>query len=99
MGAMTSLDGDVSRLRAVKSNLESVRRLLEGRSRDELSAQPHLKAAMERLLQRASDASSLIPQQWKDTIPAETDWLSFSALGDKLQYEYWTIQPGDLWRI
>lgn len=75
------------RLRHILEAATAAERLATGKSIDEYRADPDLAAAVERYLERLSEASRHIPQSLKDDHPA-IDWRGVADIGNVLRHAY-----------
>jgi uncharacterized protein with HEPN domain len=87
------------RLLHIKENIESIRRLLAGRSFLQLQQDTASRAALERFLEIISEASRHLPQELKDHYGSAISWKAIAALGNVLRHAYHLSDLGVLWRI
>ncbi|MGD9920746.1 MAG: DUF86 domain-containing protein [Pseudorhodoplanes sp.] len=86
------------RLTDIKAAIIEINKLLEGKSSDILSTDRAVRAAFERFLEIASEASRHIPQEWKDEF-SEIPWRRVADLGNHIRHVYHKIDLDLLWLI
>ena len=75
------------RLRGMLDAAIAAERLTAGKSIEDYRADPDLAAAVERYLERLSEASRHVPQDLKDKHPA-IDWRGVAGIGNVLRHAY-----------
>ena len=91
------------RLEHMRQAIAAVRRLTQNTSFETYSADPDLAAAVERYLERLSEASRHVPDDWKREFP-HVGWRGLADLGNVLRHVYdqgideeiWTAVQVDL---
>lgn len=86
------------RLTDIKAAITETNKLLDGKTPDILSADRAVRAAFERFLEIASEASRHIPQEWKDEFP-EIPWRRVADLGNHIRHVYHKIDLDLRWLI
>ena len=91
-------DRPLSRLEDIKNGIGQIRRLLAGKTVDEVRADSVAWAAFERFLEILSEASRHIPDGWKAEQP-QIAWRQVADLGNRLRHVYRDVNPEALWNI
>lgn len=86
------------RLTDIKAAIAEIDKLLDGKTSDILSTDRAVRAAFERFLEIASEASRHIPQEWQDEFP-EIHWRRVADLGNHIRHVYHKIDLDLLWLI
>jgi uncharacterized protein with HEPN domain len=86
------------RLTDIKAAITEINKLLEGKTADILSTNPAVRAAFERFLEIASEASRHIPDEWKDEFH-EIPWRRVADLGNHIRHVYHKIDLDLPWLI
>jgi uncharacterized protein with HEPN domain len=86
------------RLTDIKSAITEINKLLDGRASDVLSTDRAVRAAFERFLEIASEASRHIPADWKEDFP-DVPWRRVADLGNHIRHVYHKIDLDLLWSI
>ncbi len=89
----------VLRVRDIKDNVCRLRRLLVGKTQDQVTEDDDAVAAMERYLERVSEASRHLPTEWKERYGADLNWRAIADLGNKLRHVYRDVDLNILWSI
>lgn len=69
---------------------------MAGRSADDLSRDPIVRAAFERFMEIVSDASRHVPAELKAMHP-QIPWTEIAHFGNQLRHAYDRIDAGILW--
>lgn len=86
------------RLRQMLDAVAAIQRLTTGKTLAEFDADPDLAAAVERYLERLSEASRHVPQALKDR-QGKVDWWGVANVGNVLRHAYHRIANPLIWRI
>ncbi len=86
------------RLRHMAAAIVAIERLTAGRTLRDYASAPDLAAAVERYLERLSEASRHIPQDMRDRHP-DIDWRGVSDVGNVLRHAYEQVVDEEIWRI
>jgi uncharacterized protein with HEPN domain len=86
------------RLTDIKAAITDTRNLLDGKTPDILSTDRAVRAAYERFLEIASEASRHIPEEWKSEFP-EIPWRRVADLGNHIRHVYHRIDLETLWTV
>lgn len=81
--------------------LDNIERILEWTAQANLEAygsSPMLRDAVERCLERISEASRRLPDELKATQP-QIPWRRVADMGNVLRHEYHDIADTEIWRI
>ncbi len=76
------------RLQDIKEAIGRIRVLLDGKTFDEMYADPNVRAAFERYLEIASEASRHVPDSLKQQHGPNIQWRSVADLGNVLRHTY-----------
>jgi uncharacterized protein with HEPN domain len=87
------------RLQHLKENIANIRRLLYGRSIDQLRSDVFAKAALERFLEVISEASRHVPNDWKDSHGTAIPWRKIADFGNVLRHGYEEVDLAVLWSV
>ena len=87
-----------ARLRHILEAVAAIERYTAGKSFDAYAADRMLRDAVERNLERLSEASRLIPEVLKDKHGA-VNWPGVAALGNVLRHEYDQVLDELTWQI
>ena len=88
----------LGRLGQIREALSAIERLTAGKSLDDHAAEPNLAAAVERYLERRSEASRHIPNALKEKHP-NIDWRGVADLGNVLRHAYDQVMDHLVWQI
>ena len=77
--------------------IEAIERLSAGSSLDAYRAYPDLAAAVQRYLERLSEASRHVPQDMKDRHPI-VDWRGVADISNALRHAYDQISDRRVWQ-
>jgi uncharacterized protein with HEPN domain len=91
-------DRSLLRLEHMVDAVEQIELLLADRSVDALSTDRVTRAAFERFLEIASEASRHLPDAWKDEHP-EIAWRRLADLGNRLRHAYNQVDVHLLWNV
>lgn len=72
---------------------------LRGRPYTEVEADLVVRAAFERFLEIASEASRKLPADWKDSFGPSLNWRGIADLGNRLRHAYHMTSLPILWSI
>ena len=89
----------VFRLRDIQEAIKRIRSLLKGMHFDDLYADPDVRAAFERYLEVASEASRHIPEDLKTQYGPDIPWRKVADLGNVLRHTYHKSDVRNLWDI
>ncbi len=84
------------RLRHMLQAANAIERLAAGKTLEDFGAGPDLAAAVERYLERLSEASRHIPQELKQKHP-EIDWRGVADIGNVLRHAYDQVSDRRVW--
>ena len=84
------------RLLDVIDAIEQIHGLLRDKSRTDFVTDRHMRAAFERYLEIASEASKHIPQEIRDAEPS-IPWGNVAGIGNHLRHAYHRVDPDILW--
>lgn len=87
-----------TRLAHMLDALGGIGRLTADKTLDEYITDPDLAAAVERYLERLSEASRHLPDSLKDTRP-EIDWRGVADIGNVLRHTYDQVIDRRVWQI
>lgn len=79
-------------------NIERIRLWTSGYTLETYRANLMLRDAVERCLERISEASCRLPQQVKATQP-HIPWRKVADIGNVLRHEYDDVADAEVWRI
>ncbi len=88
----------LDRLGQIHEALSAVERLTAGKSLDDYAAEPDLAAAVERYLERLSEASRHVPDTLKEKHP-NIDWRGVADVGNVLRHAYDQVMDHRIWQI
>ncbi len=91
-------DGAKWSARAVGENATHLREPARERGLADIEGDIVARAAFERLLQRVSDASRGVPEEWK-TRRADIGWQEVADLGDMITTDYDRLDHRYLWDV
>jgi uncharacterized protein with HEPN domain len=86
------------RLAHMLEAIEGVAGYLAGKSFDDYRREPILRDAVERRIERISEASRHIPDALKATAP-QIPWRAVAAIGNILRHDYEGVRGDEVWRI
>lgn len=84
------------RLRHMLEAARAIERLAAAKSFEDYGSDPDLAAAVERYLERLSEASRHIPQELKDKHPT-IDWRGVADIGNVLRHAYDQVSDRRVW--
>ncbi|MEJ0013412.1 MAG: HepT-like ribonuclease domain-containing protein [Bauldia sp.] len=82
----------------IKVRIRLIRRLLDGKSLNEVGADLVARAAFERFLEIISEASRHLPDDWKAEHP-EIEWRRIADIGNVMRHVYSAVDLSILWAI
>lgn len=91
-------DRAASRVEDIKQSISAIRELLSGRSPEEVRRDRIARAALERFLEIASEASRHLPDSWKAEHPA-IPWRRVADIGNVIRHAYDHVDLATLWAI
>jgi uncharacterized protein with HEPN domain len=86
------------RLTDMKNAITQIRKLLDGKTSDDVATDIATRAAFERFLEIVSEASRHVPDEWKNEYPY-IEWRQISDLGNFIRHVYHRIDLDILWTI
>lgn len=86
------------RLAHIADAIDSIARFTRGKTEAEFSADPMLRDAVERNLERLSEASRHVPDDLKALRP-DIPWRQIADLGNALRHAYDRIATPRIWAI
>ena len=86
------------RVRHILTAIAELERALAGKVYADLVADVVLCAAVERFLERMSEASRYIPDATKEA-ESSINWAQLADLGNRLRHAYHSVDPEIVWRI
>jgi uncharacterized protein with HEPN domain len=89
----------IYRLNDIRDAVGNIRRLLDGKTFDQMYGDPDIRAAFERYLEIASEASRHIPEDLKSTHGQGVPWRNVADLGNVLRHTYHRSDAQSLWDI
>lgn len=89
----------IFRLRDIKDAIDRIRKLLGGKTFDDMYSNSDIRAAYERYLEIASEASRHIPDELKQTHGAGIPWRNVADLGNVLRHTYHRSDAKALWEV
>jgi uncharacterized protein with HEPN domain len=87
------------RLNHIKESISHIRALLAGKSMEQLASDSVARAALERFLERISEASRHIPASIKEHLGGDIPWKDIANLGNVLRHGYDRVDVAVLWSI
>ena len=82
----------------IASNIELIERFTSGKTEQDYNGDPLLSAAVERCLERISEASRSIPDDVKAKYPA-VPWRQIADVGNRLRHNYDSVDDRRVWQI
>ena len=79
-------------------NIERIRRWTDGLTIEAYQAHPMLRDAIERCLERISEASCRLPAEAKASQP-QIPWRKIADIGNALRHDYDDVADTEVWRI
>ena len=79
-------------------NIERIRRWTDGLTIEAYRANPMLRDAVERCLERIAEASRRLPAEEKDSQP-QVPWRKVADIGTALRHQYDDVADTEVWRI
>lgn len=89
----------IYRLTDIKDAIANIRRLLGGMTFEQMYADPDVRAAFERYLEIASEASRHIPEELKHSHGQGVPWRNVADLGNVLRHTYHKSDAKSLWDV
>lgn len=86
------------RLRDVIENATAIEQYVSGMDMADLRADPKTRDAVERCLERISEAASKLGDEATSLVPGQP-WNEIRALGNRLRHEYDRVRVDRLWAI
>lgn len=86
------------RLEHILVSIAAIERLTSGLTLTAYSADPDRTAAVERYLERLSEASRHLPTEWKERHPA-IPWRQVADLGNVLRHAYDQVIDERIWNV
>lgn len=86
------------RLRHILEEVEAVAAYVSGRDEADLRRDRMLRDAVERCLERISEASRNLPPEMKSRFP-DIPWRDIASLGNVLRHGYDGVELTEIWRI
>jgi len=86
------------RLTDMKNAIGQIRKLLDGKTSDDVATDIATRAAFERFLEIVSESSRHVPDEWKKDHPAIA-WRQIADLGNFIRHVYHRIDLDILWTI
>lgn len=86
------------RFRDILDNIEAIRRYTDGMELSELRADSKTRDAVERCLERISEAAAKLGPAAAELAPGQP-WPQIKALGNRLRHEYDGLRVDRLWEI
>ena len=87
------------RLRHIKESIDNIRKLIDGKTIDEVQSQKDTRAALERYLEIVSEASRHVPDAWKGSFGPDVPWWEIAAFGNILRHVYEQVDMSVLWSV
>lgn len=87
------------RLLHIKQSIGHIRRLLGGKTIDDLRSAPSDRAAFERFLEIISEASRHVPADWKQSLGPHVPWRDIANFGNILRHAYDGVDVDVLWSV
>jgi uncharacterized protein with HEPN domain len=85
-------------LTCMLDNIERIRRWTDGLTIEAYRANPMLRDAVERCLERIAEASRRLPAEAKDSQP-QIPWRKVADIGTALRHQYDDVADTEVWRI
>jgi uncharacterized protein with HEPN domain len=85
-------------LKHMLDNIERIRHWTDGLTADAYRANVMLRDAVERCLERISEASRRLPTEMKSSQP-QVPWRKVADIGNVLRHEYHDVADTEVWRI
>ena len=90
--------GTRDRLEHILAAIEAIERLTAGKTLGDYAASPDLAAAVERYLERLSEASRHVPDDLKSR-HGSVDWRGVANVGNVLRHAYEQVAGHRVWQI
>ena len=84
------------RLHHILDAIRAIERLCGGRTLSDFTSDPDLNAAVERYIERLSEASRQIPEALKQKHP-RIDWRGVADIGNVLRHAYDQVVNEEIW--
>ncbi len=88
----------LDRLGQMREALSAIERLTAGKSLDDYAADPDVAAAVERYLERLSEASRHVPDSLKEK-HSNIDWRGVADVGNVRRHAYDQVMDRRIWQI
>ncbi len=85
------------RLRHILDAIDAIERLTAGKTLAEYRANPDLAAAVERYIERLSEASRHLPEPRTENY-ATVDWRGVADIGNVLRHAYEQVIDDEIWQ-
>lgn len=85
-----------SALTDILVTIERIEIFTSGKTVADLSREPMLNDAVERCIERISEASRSIPEDIKSNYPA-VPWPDIAAIGNRIRHGYFAVDPRIIW--
>ena len=86
------------RLVHILEAIKGVANYLADKTFDDYRREPMLRDAVERRIERISEASRHVPDEMKAAAP-QIPWRAIAAIGNILRYDYDGVRSDEVWRI
>lgn len=86
----------LERLEHILEAISRVERYMAAKSRGQFVTDPLLIDAVERNIERISEASRHIPEEMKTGFP-DIPWRNIAGIGNVLRHDYPRISPREIW--
>jgi uncharacterized protein with HEPN domain len=86
------------RLAHIVEAIEGVADYLSGKTFEDYQRQPMVRDAVERRIERISEASRHVPDEMKAMAP-QIPWRAIAAIGNILRHDYDGVRSDEIWRI
>jgi uncharacterized protein with HEPN domain len=87
------------RLLHIKQSIDHIRRLLDGKTVDDLRSSAFDRAALERFPEIISEASRHVPAEWKQSFGPSVPWRDIANIGNILRHAYDGVDVDVLWSV
>lgn len=78
--------------------IDHIERALAGKDQSALSADPILRAAIERFIEVISEGSRHLPEEVKQAYP-DVPWRRVADIGNHLRHRYWAVEEDIVWGV
>jgi uncharacterized protein with HEPN domain len=86
------------RLRHILDAIAAIERLTAGKTLADYSGNPDMAAAIERYIERLSEASRHVPDDLKTSQP-QMEWRAIADVGNVLRHTYDQVSDRRIWQI